>query len=49
MIGAKYVRDIENGEIVVITESGMESIKPFKKLLKDLVYLREFILQALIV
>ena len=32
MIGAKYVRDIENGEIVVITESGMESIKPFKKI-----------------
>ena len=31
MIGAKYVRDIENGEMVVITESGMESIKPFKK------------------
>ena len=31
MIGAKYVRDIENGEIVVITESGMQSIKPFKK------------------
>ena len=30
MIGAKYVRDIENGEIVVITESGLESIKPFK-------------------
>ena len=30
MIGAKYIRDIENGEIVVITESGIESIKPFK-------------------
>ena len=32
MIGAKYVREIENGEIVVITESGMKSIKPFKKI-----------------
>ena len=32
MIGAKYVRDIENGEIVIITKDGMESIKPFKKL-----------------
>ena len=48
MIGAKYVRDIENGEIIVITErNGV--YKPFKKILKDLVYLREFILQALIV
>jgi len=32
MIGARYVRDIENGEIVVITQSGIESIKPFKKI-----------------
>ena len=30
MIGAKYIRDIENGEIVVITENGIESIKPQK-------------------
>ena len=32
MIGAKYERDIENGEIIVITQDGMESIKPFKKI-----------------
>ena len=32
MIGAKYVRDIENGEIVIITESGLESIKPHKQI-----------------
>ena len=32
MIGAKYIRDIENGEIVIITDSGIESIKPFVKL-----------------
>ena len=32
MIGAKYIRDIENGEIVTITDSGIESIKPFVKL-----------------
>ena len=32
MIGAKYVRDVENGEIIIITENGIESIKPFKKL-----------------
>ena len=30
MIGAKYIRDIENGEIVVITDEGVESVKPFK-------------------
>ena len=29
IIGAKYIRDVENGEIVVITEAGVESIKPF--------------------
>lgn len=29
IIGAKFVRDIENGEIVIISESGIESIKPF--------------------
>ena len=32
MIGAKYVRDVENGEIVVITDNGIESIKPFNKI-----------------
>ena len=32
MIGAKYIRDVENGEIVIITENGIESVKPFKKL-----------------
>ena len=29
MIGAKYVRDVENGEIVVFDEDGMHSHKPF--------------------
>ena len=29
IIGAKYVRDVENGEIIVISESGIDSIKPF--------------------
>jgi amidophosphoribosyltransferase len=29
IIGAKFVRDIENGEVVVITEDGIESLKPF--------------------
>src|SRR5205823_3132140 len=29
IIGAKYVRDVENGEIVVFDEDGMHSHKPF--------------------
>ena len=29
IIGAKYERDVENGEIIVISESGIESHKPF--------------------
>lgn len=32
IIGAKFVRDIENGEIVIITEKGVESLRPFPKL-----------------
>ncbi len=27
IIGAKYIRDVENGEMVVITDTGLESIK----------------------
>ena len=29
MVGAKFVRDVEHGEVVVITRDGVESIKPF--------------------
>ncbi len=29
IIGARFVRDVANGEIVVITEKGIESLKPF--------------------
>jgi len=29
IIGARFVRDVENGEIVVISEDGLESVKPF--------------------
>ena len=29
IIGARFVRDIENGEVVVISEEGIESHKPF--------------------
>lgn len=29
MVGAKFVRDVEHGEIVVITHDGIESLRPF--------------------
>jgi amidophosphoribosyltransferase len=29
IIGATYVRDVDNGEIVVVSDEGIESIKPF--------------------
>ena len=29
IIGADFIREVENGEIIVITEEGLESIKPF--------------------
>ena len=32
IIGAKFVIEVENGEIVIITENGLESIKPFPKM-----------------
>ena len=32
IIGAKFVREVENGEVVIITENGLESIKPFPKI-----------------
>ena len=31
MIGARFVRDIENGEVVVISQDGVESLHPFPK------------------
>jgi len=31
IIGAKFVREVENGEIVIITGNGLQSIKPFPK------------------
>ena len=30
IIGAKFIREIENGEIVIITDTGIESIRHFK-------------------
>ena len=34
IIGAKFIREIENGEIVLITENGLESVKPFPKIME---------------
>ena len=31
IIGATYVRDIENGEVVVIDEEGIQSLRPFRR------------------
>ena len=32
IIGAKYIRDVENGEVVVIDKNGIKSYKPFPKI-----------------
>jgi amidophosphoribosyltransferase len=32
IIGASFVREVENGEIIVINENGLKSIKPFPKI-----------------
>ncbi len=32
IIGARFVREIENGEVVVITKDGVESLHPFPKM-----------------
>ena len=31
IIGARFVRDIDNGEVVVISETGIESLRPFPR------------------
>tara|TARA_B100000686_G_scaffold338643_1_gene411457 strand:+ start:80 stop:1513 length:1434 start_codon:yes stop_codon:yes gene_type:complete len=32
IIGAKFIRKVENGEMVIVSEKGLESIKPFPKI-----------------
>ena len=32
IIGAKFIREVENGEIIIISEDGIESIKPFQRI-----------------
>jgi len=31
IIGAKYIREVENGEVVVISDEGIESLRPFPR------------------
>ena len=31
IIGAKFIREVENGEVVVISDEGIESLRPFPK------------------
>lgn len=31
MVGAEFIREVENGEVIVITEEGLESHRPFPK------------------
>jgi len=39
IIGAKFVREIENGEVVVISGENIESIKPFPEVKETALHL----------
>ena len=45
IIGASFVREVENGEIVIVEDNKLTSIKPFPKQNQDRVFLNLFILQ----
>ena len=49
IIGAKFIREVENGEIVYVDKDQLKSIKPFLKIKQDLVCLNIYILQDQIV
>ena len=49
IVGATFVREVENGEIVFIENNKLDSIKPFPKQKLGLVFLNIFILQDQIV
>ena len=46
IIGAKFIREIENGEIVIVEDNNIQSLKPFPKKNVDHVFLNTFILQG---
>ena len=45
IIGAKFIREVENGEIVIVENEKIQSIKPFPRRKVDPVYLNIFILK----
>ena len=45
IVGAKFIREVENGEIVVIENQSLKSIKPFPLQKLDRVFLNTYILQ----
>ena len=44
IVGATFIREVENGEIVVVEKDELKSIKPFPKQKSRPVYLSIFIL-----
>ena len=34
IIGAEFIREVDNGEIIIITKNGLQSLKPFPKIKK---------------
>ena len=49
IIGANFVREVENGEIVAVEDNKLKSIKPFPNINRDHVSLNIYILQDQIV
>ena len=44
IVGATFIREVENGEIVIIENEELRSLKPFPAQNQDLVFLSIFIL-----
>ena len=40
IIGARFVRDVEPGEMVIVTPEGIESLRPFERAPAALLHLR---------
>ena len=49
IVGAKFIREVENGEIVIIENEKLKSLNLFQNKNQDLVFLNIFILQDQIV
>ena len=46
IIGARFVRDVKNGEVVIISEDGLESIEPFPPQADAALHLRIYLFRA---